>query len=337
MSLNKLALLRYKTIDNCLQNRYRKWTLEDLIDAVGDALYEYEGINSGISRRTIQLDIQNMRSNKLGYNAPIIVVDKKYYQYEEKDYTITNSKLSSQDLDVLNDAIKLLGQFKGFNAFEDMSTIIGKLEQKLQSQKSKPKQYIHFEKNELLLGLNWIDLIHESIKNKKVLNIAYQSFKAKNPVHNHYHPYLLKEYRNRWFLLCNGGDKKENIIILALDRIKEIEPAKGKKYISPDFEPYNFFDDCIGVSKSNAQPTSNVILQVDKYSSPYVLTKPMHSSQVVEKETEYYTIIKLQVVLNFELEREILGFGKTMKVLSPRILQKRIKENLESASSVYNT
>ncbi len=83
MSINKLALIRYRTIDECLRNRYRKWTLEDLIDKVSDVLYDTEGIRSGVSKRTIQADIQLMRSDKLGYNAPIIVKEKKYYSYED--------------------------------------------------------------------------------------------------------------------------------------------------------------------------------------------------------------------------------------------------------------
>ena len=33
MPANKNALIRYKTIDNCLRNRYRSWTLEDLVEA----------------------------------------------------------------------------------------------------------------------------------------------------------------------------------------------------------------------------------------------------------------------------------------------------------------
>ena len=75
MAINKNALIRYKTIDACLQRRNRKWTLENLVDACSDALYEYEGIHKGVSLRTVQLDIQMMRSEKLGYNAPIMVVD----------------------------------------------------------------------------------------------------------------------------------------------------------------------------------------------------------------------------------------------------------------------
>ena len=73
MPVNRNALIRYKTIDNCLRHRNRRWTLEDLIEACSDALYEYEGIDKGISKRTVQMDIQMMRSDKLGYNAPIEV------------------------------------------------------------------------------------------------------------------------------------------------------------------------------------------------------------------------------------------------------------------------
>ena len=40
MPANKNALIRYKTIDNCLRNHYRRWTLDDLVDACSNALYD---------------------------------------------------------------------------------------------------------------------------------------------------------------------------------------------------------------------------------------------------------------------------------------------------------
>ena len=54
---------------------YHKWTLEDLIEVCSDALYEYEGKNVNVSKPTVQIDIQLMRSDKLGYNALIVVYD----------------------------------------------------------------------------------------------------------------------------------------------------------------------------------------------------------------------------------------------------------------------
>lgn len=97
MPANKNALIRYKTIDRCLRNRYRRWTLDDLVDACSDALYDMEGITKGVCTRTVQMDIQIMRSDKLGYNAPIEVYDRVYYRYADPDYSITEMPLSADD------------------------------------------------------------------------------------------------------------------------------------------------------------------------------------------------------------------------------------------------
>src|SRR4051812_8793583 len=128
MPANRNALVRYKTIDACLRNRQRKWTLYDLIEKVSESLYEYEGIDKGISRRTIQADLQLMRSDKLGYFAPILVIDKKYYTYEDPTYSITNIPLSDSDLSRMNEAVEVLRQFKGFSHFTALNEVVQKLE-----------------------------------------------------------------------------------------------------------------------------------------------------------------------------------------------------------------
>ena len=110
MPANKNALIRYKTIDRCLRNRYRRWTIEDLVDACSDALYDMEGIRKGISLRIVQGDIQMMRSDKLGYNAPIEVYDQRYYRYADPQYSITDMPLNEDDFLLLKRAVDLLGK-----------------------------------------------------------------------------------------------------------------------------------------------------------------------------------------------------------------------------------
>ena len=78
-----------------------------------------------------------------------------------------------------------------------------------------------------------------------------------------------------------------------------------------------------------------MVLFVDKYHAPYVLTKPIHYSQKMIKEDETGIIIRIDVVLNFELEREILGFGEFVKVLAPRMLASRIRQRLGKAKQGY--
>lgn len=108
MPANKNALIRYKTIDNCLRNRYRRWTLDDLVEACSEALYDMEGITKGVCARTVQMDIKIMRSDKLGYNAPIEVYDRIYYRYADPDYSITEMPLSLEDCKLIKQAIVLL-------------------------------------------------------------------------------------------------------------------------------------------------------------------------------------------------------------------------------------
>ncbi len=109
MPANKNALIRYKTIDRCLRNPYRRWTIDDLVEACSDALYEMEGIMKGVSLRTVQGDLQIMRSDKLGYNAPIEVYDKIYYRYADPDYSISEMPLTDDDCQLLRKAVDLLG------------------------------------------------------------------------------------------------------------------------------------------------------------------------------------------------------------------------------------
>ena len=109
MPANKNALIRYKTIDRCLRNKFRRWTIDDLTEACSDALYEMEGIMKGVSVRTVQGDLQIMRSDKLGYNAPIEVYDRIYYRYADPDYSISDTPLTEEECDLLKEAVELLG------------------------------------------------------------------------------------------------------------------------------------------------------------------------------------------------------------------------------------
>ena len=97
MPINRNALLRYKTIDRMLRGG-RQATLDELIDACSDALYENNGYGD-VSKRTVQSDIQEMRySQALGYYAPIKVVDRKYYTYSDRNYSIMQMPISKDEL-----------------------------------------------------------------------------------------------------------------------------------------------------------------------------------------------------------------------------------------------
>lgn len=335
MALNKNALIRYKTIDKCLQNSSRLWTLNDLIDACSDALYEYEGRDINVSKRSIQLDIQMMRSDKLGYNAPIVAYDKKFYKYEDGSYSITDIPLTETDMNVLSETVEMLKQFKDFSLFSELGGIIQRLEDKVYTEKSHQPSIIHLDKNEQLKGLEHLDFLYQAILKKLVLKITYKSFKAREAALITFHPFILKEFNNRWFLVGRSSAKRP-VATLALDRMLAIDCDLKTTYINENFNGDEYYKNTIGVTVLGENHVEEIHLKVDRSNAPYVLTKPFHHSQdVLEKHPDGSVTIKLNVHINYEFERLVLGFGDSIEILKPRRLKSRMKKKLSNALKQY--
>ena len=335
MATNKNALMRYLTIDKCLQNTNRKWTLDNLIEACSDALYEYEGKDSYVSKRTVQLDIQNMRSDKLGYSAPIVVYERKYYKYETTGYSITDVPITDMDMDILSESMEMLRQFKNFSLFSELNGVIQKLEDKVYRETKDQPAIIHLDKNELLQGISHLDTIYQAILKKLVIVIEYQSFRARKPSPIIFTPYILKEYNNRWFTVGKKKGKKE-IMTLALDRILSITFDTEHRHTKPSFNPDEYYRNTIGVTVLSDKDIIDIELRVDSSNAPYVMTKPLHPSQeMIGEYADGSILIKLRAHHNFELERLILGFGSSMTVIKPRRLRNRIKKHIEKSMAAY--
>jgi len=335
MPVNRNALIRYRTIDKCLQNRRRKWTIDDLIAACNDALYEYDGIDASISLRTIRMDMRAMRSDTLGYNAPIIVKGNKYYSYDDAAYSISNSPLTTQDLGILQEVSHLLRQFKGFSHFNEVNEMVHKLEDKIYSEQHQQAPVIDFEKNELLTGIEWLDVLYKAVVNKTTLLLTYQSFKARQANDIIFYPYLLKEYRNRWFVLGMKKQGKE-INTFALDRIQNITLQDKELFVQhKNFEPHTYFSDIVGVTRNVAEKPTTITFWASAYHAPYIKTKPIHPSQKIVEEVKGGTHFSIEVIPNFELERELIGFGEGLKVLSPNNIIRQIRRRIRLMTALY--
>lgn len=337
MPANKNALIRYKTIDNCLRNPYRRWTLEDLVDACSDALYDMEGIRKGVSVRTVQGDIQMMRSDKLGYNAPIEVYDHKYYRYADKDYSITDMPLSQNDYEVMKEAVDMLRQLQDFDQFAEMSDAVSRLQDKLAITQKNRKPIIHFDNVPDLKGLKLLNPLYNYIAHKQTLRIMYQSFSARKPQEFILCPYLLKEFRNRWFLF---GSKATDLLLynLALDRIVSVEPVDVPFRENPDFDSEHFFDDVIGVSKNIRNTPRKIRFWASCEQSRYIMTKPVHPSQIVLKKNEDdgSCIFQIEVVINFEMYSVFMSYGPGIKIIYPHSAVSYMRDKLKEAAGLYD-
>lgn len=336
MPANKNALIRYRTIDRCLRNPYRRWTLDDLVDACSEALYDAEGIRKGISTRTIQADIQLMRSDKLGYNAPIEVYDQKYYRYPPgSDYSIMAMPMSQGDYEVMQEAVDLLRLLDGFDHFRELADVVSRLQDKLAVSRHERKPLIHFDHVARLRGLEYLNPLYSYIARRQTLRIVYKSFSSPKAKKYKLYPYLLKEFRNRWFLF---GAKVGSLVMynLPLDRILAIEPLDEPFREHPDFDSEHFFDDVIGVSKNLGDEPTDITFRVEDELLGYVETKPLHRSQIsLGRDETGRMVFQISVVVNFELYSVFLSYGDGLEVLTPAGIVETLANQLKQASARY--
>lgn len=319
--------------------RGRKVTLDELIEACNDALYEANGYGE-VSRRTIQHDIQEMRySQALGYYAPIKVVDKKFYKYDEYGYSITQIPLSSEDMVQLSEAVDLLKPMSSFKGFDGVEDVVNRLEDYVASMRYKREPAILLESNERLRGLEYISVLHDAITQKEPVTITYKSFRSAEAQTFCFSPYILKEFRNRWFVF---GDRHDftyaPLCNLALDRIESIAPApESERYMKDkDFCPEKYFNDMIGVTREKESPVEHVTFIASQAEVPYIRAKPLHHSQKeIEIQQDGSMLFSIDVILNRELERDLLGFGEGITIISPQCLVEELRKRLSESMDNY--
>jgi len=334
MSTNKNAILRYKTLNRCFQNTGRKYSFDDLLNEVNNALLDDAPESSGINIRQLRADLQFMRS-EVGYSAPIeseIFSGKKHvYFYSDPNFSIHNSPLNETEIHQFKNALTLLSRFEGSLGFEWISEVSVILQDSF-GLKTNNEKVISFERNLDYTGENYISLLFNSIVNKRVLSIEYTPFGQESSAIQ-FHPYFLKQYNNRWFVF--GLNQANNIATwnLALDRIKSIEEL-NVSYQDNETDWDFHFASIYGVSKPFDQNEEEVQLLFTKMQAPYVITKPLHETQKHYSQ-EDGLLVKLSLIPNFELEQLILSFGEGVKVLLPVHLKDKISDRIKLSLSQY--
>lgn len=329
MATNKHAIIRYQALDKCFSNFGRHFYIDDLISACENAIYEYSGVKDGVKRRQIYADIAFMESTE-GFSIPLERYKdghQTYYRYSDKNFSINRQPLSPSEAGQLKDTILMLNRFKGLPQFDWMDEILARLEDTFKL-KSSSISVVGFEQNPYLKGLEHFTDLFNSIINKQVLEIKFKPF-TKETRSYIVHPYYLKQYNNRWFLL-GYYELLDRIVNMPLDRIESFS-IKHHEYIENknfDFEEY--FDDVVGVTIPNGGKVEKILLKVDRARYCYIETKPFHPTQKVKERNDKEVVIELSLIPNYEFETLLLGFADSIEIMAPESLKNRIKDRAKS-------
>lgn len=310
--------MRYKQLDRLLSDHHHYYDIHDLTDRVNDWLVAEK--YKEVTQRCIEKDLVNM---EVLFGAPIEHF-KKYGKnciaYDQYSFSIFTKEMSDEEENLLREVLSTIGQFDGLDNFkwlDDFKIGLGLKER---------RQIICFSNNPYLKNSNLLGTLFDNISNEVVIRLSYHTFSDENVRSIDFHPYLLKQYNDRWFLL-GAADSDKKILSFALDRIDKVEPLPEKKYEQCPDDLLERFDDIVGVTLYEDRPVEHILCWVSDFSKGYVDTKPIHSSYTPIKgeaeqqlRTEYTQLqggmfFTLDCICNFELIRELCSYGKELIVL----------------------
>ncbi len=338
MPANKYALLRYRIIDRCLTNQGKRFpTCEDFRQACEDALYGSGG--DAISLSTINKDIWAMKNEgALGYYAPIKFSKMDGgYLYDKEGYSISELSLGDDDLQAIRFAAATLDQFRDVPIFRQYESAIEKIINRVNISPNPDDEalnnFIQFEKSTVSKGKEFLGPLLEHIRSKKSIRIDYRKFTNDEVKEYELHPYLLKEYHNRWYLVAYDAGSK-HIRTFGLERIDKIETAERKFTIEKNFNADVFFKYSIGITEKADKP-QDIVLVFDKVPGRFLMTQPIHASQKIRKDSKSEIHIELKVLVTPELISFILGYGAQVTVAKPASLKAIISKQLKDALKSY--
>lgn len=293
------AIKRY----NLIINKLRKYPATyNEIDTYLEKQSELQEYKLTVSKRTFQRDLDEIR---LLYSIDIrFDFSKQVYYIDDAGQPDFNNRL--------------LEAFDTFNALKVTDSIY---------------QYMNFETRKPLGTENLNGFIH-AIKNNVRIKFTYQKFQDDEISKRTVEPYLLKEFKNRWYVLAkdlNDGTVKS----FAIDRISLLEITNQKFQVDSEYNLEDTYKHSFGIISSNESLPDEIILSFNTYQGKYIKTLPLHDSQKILIDDENEFKISLQLIVTHDLIMELLSFGDNLKVIQPQKLIDEMKNIFQNVLKKY--
>lgn len=229
----------------------------------------------------------------------------------------------------------------------------------LNIEESPSLQYMSSDIAGNLRHMDYLPIIYEAIKYRKVLRFTYTNFEgiSQDVI---FHPQYLKEYRGRWQLYGESkikvGWKRNGFTQIAMDRIStKPEFVEGVSYRKAPVTRYqDYFEHLVGVSQDDVTLPRDVrngdivkynvydihMRVFEKYFCGLLETKKIHHSQHIIKEfgtyeDGIYAEMVLHVYANNELISELLMFGPNIQIVSPSSVVNHVKKYIRELENRY--
>jgi len=328
MNEKKTAIERYRLIDSQLVRK-------------SFPTKEYLAEICGVSIKTIEVDIHKMRNdNALRYDAPIDYDrNRKGYYYKNASYSINKLSLKHEDIEALKNMLVILKRYEQLSLLNPLKQVINKIEKfsgnkQIADSIEDISDLIQVEIPPDSKGLEYSIELYDAIRNFCSIQFKYNRFSTGTEKLHTVDPYLLKEYKNRWYL-TGWYHEEKRIATFALERISLLKTLENKFKLEENFSRKDYFKYSFGITVINDYKPEQIVVKFNVKQGLYVKAQPIHPTQKILKETKNEVHIAITVIPSYELTSQILSYGNDVEVLKPKYLRDSIKSYLIDSIKKY--
>lgn len=175
-----------------------------------------------------------------------------------------------------------------------------------------------------------IDTLMAAILGRRRVRMRYHSFSSQQVKDYLVEPYRLAYAQGGLYLLAFVPDYSETRTFAAqrIEHAVALEETFSPVADSPD----GVFPHSLGAFSGTPEP---VVIEFTADEAPYVREREWHASQHIEELPGGRIRLTLHVVIDWELQAWVMGFGAAARVMAPEAFAKRIVESLEEARATY--
>ena len=203
----------------------------------------------------------------------------------------------------------------------------------LLNESSDMRDRILFEK--IPSSQKWLPVIVNAMRDRNAIEITYQSFWRDEPSTFILHPYCLKLFKQRWYILGRSEGYTSPWIYALDERMIRVVPLKKTLKMPAKFDAVDFFSNYFGVTVDSRKPVV-VKLKVVASQVRYFESLPIHHSQQTIERTQEYSILQYRLVPTYDFRQELLCHGPAVEVLEPEELREEMKSDIRQMFEIYS-
>ncbi|HEX8027415.1 MAG TPA: WYL domain-containing transcriptional regulator [Vicinamibacterales bacterium] len=176
-----------------------------------------------------------------------------------------------------------------------------------------------------------IETLMSAILGRKRVRMRYHSFSSQQVKDYIVEPYRLAYAQGGLYLQAFVPDYGGEMRTFATQRI-DTAVALEETFNPVENSPADVFPDSLGAFSGTPE---TVVIEFSAAEAPYVRERQIHASQVIEELSDGRIRLTMSVVIDWELQAWVMGFGPAARVLQPQTFASRIVDSLDETRATY--